>query len=126
MCEVDGIGEVLADAIADFFRDEENNEQIDSLLEVVDFEKQNESQTKEQNLAGMTFVITGNVDHYANRKELQQEIEERGGKAASSVSSATSFLINNDNTSSSSKNKKAKELGIPVITEEEFINRFVQ
>ena len=126
LCEVDGIGEVLADAIADFFRDEENNEQIDSLLKFVDFEKKDESQIKEQNLAGMTFVITGNVYHYANRKELQQEIEERGGKAAASVSSATSFLINNDNTSSSSKNKKAKELGIPVITEEEFINRFVQ
>ena len=126
LCEVDGIGGVLADAIADFFSNEENNEQIDSLLEFVDFEKQDESQAKEQNLAGMTFVITGNVYRYANRKELQQEIEERGGKAASSVSSATSFLINNDNTSSSSKNKKAKELGIPVITEEEFINRFVQ
>ena len=69
----------------------------------------------------MTFVITGSVEHFANRKELQAAIEARGGKATSSVTSKTTYLINNDVTSNSSKNKKAKELGVPIISEQDFL-----
>ena len=72
--------------------------------------------------AGMTFVITGSVEHFANRKELQALIESKGGKATGSVTSKTTYLINNDTQSSSSKNKKAKELGIPILSEEDFLN----
>ena len=70
---------------------------------------------------GMTFVITGSVEHFANRKELQALIESKGGKATGSVTSKTTYLINNDTQSSSSKNKKAKELGIPILSEEDFL-----
>ena len=70
----------------------------------------------------MTFVITGMVEHFANRKELQAAIEARGGKATGSVTAKTTYLINNDVTSNSSKNKKAKELGIPIISEQDFLN----
>ena len=69
----------------------------------------------------MTFVITGSVEHFANRNELKEAIEARGGKATGSVTSKTTYLINNDVTSNSSKNKKAKDLGVPIISEEEFI-----
>ena len=73
-------------------------------------------------IAGKTFVITGSVEHFANRNEIKALIESLGGKAAGSVSSKTDYLINNDTTSNSSKNQKAKELGVPIISEEEFIN----
>ncbi len=75
----------------------------------------------EQDLSGMTFVITGSLNTFANRDELKKLIEDRGGKVSGSVSSKTSYLINNDTTSGSSKNKKAKELGVPIISEEEFL-----
>ena len=75
-------------------------------------------------MAGLTFVITGSVEHFANRKELQEIIEAHGGKAAGSVSAKTSYLINNDSLSNSTKNKTAKSLGVPIITEEEFIEKF--
>ena len=72
-------------------------------------------------LAGKTFVITGSVEHFANRDELKAKIESLGGKVAGSVSNKTSYLINNDITSTSGKNKKAKELGVEIITEEDFL-----
>ena len=72
-------------------------------------------------LEGMVFVITGSVEHFENRKALQEAIEAQGGKATGSVTSNTTYLINNDTTSNSSKNKKAKELGVPIISEEDFI-----
>ena len=75
-------------------------------------------------LEGIQFVVTGAVTQFANRKELQAYIEERGGKVTSSVTSKTNYLINNDNTSTSSKNKKAQELGIPILTEQEFLAKF--
>ena len=78
-------------------------------------------ETEEQIFAGKTFVITGSLEHFSNRKELQELIEARGGKAAGSVYAKTSYLINNDAMSSSSKNKKARDLGVPIITEEEFL-----
>ncbi len=117
---VDGIGQVLADAWVSYFSLEKNNEQVDRLLAELTIEQEEESQTAAV-FAGMTFVITGSVEHFANRKELQAAIEARGGKATGSVTSKTTYLINNDVTSNSSKNKKAKELGVPIISEKDFL-----
>ncbi len=117
---VDGIGSVLADAWIAYFASEENNRQVDALLSELTIKKEQESQN-EAIFAGMTFVITGSVHHFANRKELQSVIEARGGKATGSVTAKTTYLINNDVTSNSSKNKKAKELGIPILSEEDFL-----
>lgn len=117
---VDGIGDVLADAWLAYFASEKNNRQVDALLAELTIEKEPENQS-DAIFAGMTFVITGSVHHFANRKELQAEIEARGGKATGSVTAKTTYLINNDVTSNSSKNKKAKELGIPILSEEEFL-----
>ena len=93
----------------------------DDLLAELTIEKVSEN-TEAAVFAGMTFVITGTVEHFANRKELQAAIEARGGKATGSVTAKTTYLINNDVTSNSSKNKKAKELGIPIISEQDFLN----
>ncbi len=117
---VDGIGDVLADAWISYFASEKNQKAVDGLLTELTLEKQAES-TNAAIFAGMTFVITGTVEHFANRKELQAAIEERGGKATGSVTAKTTYLINNDVTSNSSKNKKAKELGIPIISEQDFL-----
>lgn len=117
---VDGIGEVLAQAWMAYFTDEKNQEKVDHLLAELTIE-QEESSRGSQIFQGMTFVITGSVNHFANRKELQEAIEARGGKAAGTVSAKTTYLINNDVTSGSSKNKKARELGIPILSEEDFL-----
>jgi len=117
---IDGIGEVLADAWIGYFSLAENNRQVDKLWSELVIEQEPESQ-EEAIFAGKTFVITGSVEHFANRKELQAEIEKRGGKATGSVTTKTNYLINNDTTSNSSKNKKAKELGIPIISERDFL-----
>lgn len=119
LCAIDGIGGVLADAWVTYFKNDKNNEILDHLLADLTFA--NEARSEEQMLAGKTFVITGSVEHFANRKELQEKIESLGGKAAGSVSAKTSYLINNDVTSNSSKNKKARELGIPILSEEDFL-----
>ncbi len=118
--EIDGIGEVLADGIVSYFSDEKKARNAQELYEQLHIEKP-EQNDNEQIFAGMTFVITGNVYHYANRNEVKEVIEQRGGKVAGSVSSKTNYLINNDVASTSGKNKKAKELGIPIISEDDFI-----
>lgn len=120
LLEVDGIGGVLADTWVSFFSEKKNNQAVDALLAELDIEQE------EENLpgavfAGMTFVITGSLVHFPNRKELQETIEARGGKATGSVTAKTTYLINNDVASNSSKNKKAKELGIPILSEEDFL-----
>ncbi|WP_418578649.1 NAD-dependent DNA ligase LigA [Hungatella sp.] len=120
LVEVDGIGAVLADAWIRYFAYEKNQETVDHLLSELTFEQEEES-AEEAVFEGMTFVITGSVEHFANRNELKEAIEARGGKATGSVTSKTTYLINNDVTSNSSKNKKAKDLGVPIISEEEFI-----
>ncbi|MFR5602307.1 MAG: NAD-dependent DNA ligase LigA [Lachnospiraceae bacterium] len=117
---VDGIGQVLADGWTAYFADEKNRQVVDRLVAELEIQKE-ESQELEQIFLGMTFVITGSVEHFANRKELQAVIEARGGKAAGSVTGKTTYLINNDTTSGSSKNKKAKELGVPILSEEDFL-----
>ena len=119
LCAIDGIGGVLADAWVTYFKNDKNNEILDHLLADLTFA--NEARSEEQTLAGKTFVITGSVEHFANRKELQEKIESLGGKASGSVSAKTKYLINNDVTSNSSKNKKARELGIPILSEADFL-----
>ena len=119
---VDGIGEVLADAWIQFFADEKNNQMVDRLMEELTIEAAPKEEGERTELfEGLVFVITGSVEHFKNRKEVQEIIESRGGKVTGSVTAKTSYLINNDAASNSSKNKKARELGIPVITEEQFI-----
>lgn len=120
---VDGIGGVLADAWIEFFSSEKNNQIVDHLMKELTIEEApvDESGETETVFEGMTFVITGSVHHFKNRKEIQELIEQRGGKVTGSVTAKTTYLINNDTASSSSKNKKAKELGVPIIPEEEFI-----
>ncbi len=121
--EADGIGEVLADAWCGYFASAKNNAMVDRLLAELDIEEAPKSgeEAGGRPLAGKTFVITGTVEHFANRKALQELIEARGGKAAGSVTAKTTYLINNDVTSSSTKNKKARELGIPILSEEDFL-----
>ena len=119
---MDGIGEVLADAWIQFFADEKNNQMVDRLMEELTIEAAPKEEGERTELfEGLVFVITGSVEHFKNRKEVQEIIESRGGKVTGSVTAKTSYLINNDAASNSSKNKKARELGIPVITEEQFI-----
>lgn len=123
LVEIDGIGEVLAQAWTAFFSDEKNNAIVDHLLAELTFEAGDEesSEGADEAFAGMNFVITGSLEHFKNRKELQELIERRGGKVTGSVTSKTNYLINNDVASSSSKNKKARELGLPILSEEEFL-----
>ena len=119
LTEVDGIGEIMAENYTAFFADPDNKEKVDQILEEIELEHE-ETEVSSQ-LAGKTFVITGSLDHFENRDALKEYIESQGGKTAGSVSSKTSYLINNDITSNSSKNKKAKELGVEIITEERFM-----
>lgn len=117
LIQIDGIGEVMAEAYVDYMADPSNQKVIADLLQVLDIEAYQES-TLPALFANMTFCITGSVTHFKNRKEVKEEIEKRGGKVTGTVTSKTTYLINNDTTSSSSKNKKAKELNIPIIDEE--------
>ncbi len=123
LVEIDGIGEVLAQAWTAFFSDGKNNAIVDHLLAELTFEAGDEesSEGADEAFAGMNFVITGSLEHFKKRKELQELIERRGGKVTGSVTSKTNYLINNDVASSSSKNKKARELGVPILSEEEFL-----
>lgn len=121
MVEIEGIGEVIAASVRDYFANQHNRETIEKLLQYLDFAKVQEQETGEQPLAGKTLVITGTVTQFKNRKELKEYIESLGGKVTGSVSKNTDYLLNNDNLSGSAKNKKAKELGIPILTEEELL-----
>lgn len=120
LAEADGIGPVIAGSFVDYFADEDHNRQLDHLLSHLVIQEA-PRETNEQIFAGLNFVITGNVEHFANRNAVKAEIEKRGGKVTGSVTSKTNYLINNDVTSGSSKNKKAKELQIPIISENDFI-----
>ena len=120
LAAIDGIGPVIAKSFVDYFKKEGRQEKLDHLLSHLELGEA-PKQEEEQIFHGMNFVITGSVEHFSNRKEVKEEIEKRGGKVTGSVTSKTNYLINNDTQSSSSKNKKAKELGIPIISEETFI-----
>lgn len=119
LMSIDGIGDVLAQSFREYFDDVNNRSLYNELL--AELKLQKEVRDTSSPVAGKTFVITGSVNHFTNRDELKAFIETLGGKTTGSVSAKTDYLINNDVTSNSSKNKKARELGIPVISEEEFI-----
>lgn len=123
--EIDGIGEVIGKAFADYFANEKNNERFDNLLKEVKIEKE-EVDEAAQTLDGQTFVVTGSLEHFGSRNELKELIEKKGGKVAGSVSAKTTCLINNDIASNSSKNKKAKELNVPILTEEQFMTQYLE
>ena len=120
LAEISGVGEVIAGTYVQYFADEEHREIFRRLLGEVEISKEEEPEGG-KDLSGVNFVITGSVEHFANRGEVKEEIERRGGKVTGSVTSKTNYLINNDVNSTSSKNRKARELGIPIISEEEFL-----
>ena len=124
LSEIDGVGGVLAGAFHEYFADEKNLQQLDNLLEEIEIAVEQIDESG-QTLAGQSFVITGSLNHYGNRNELKELIEEKGGKVTGSVSAKTTCLINNDVTSNSSKNKKAKELGVRIMSEEEFMEAYL-
>ena len=125
LAEIDGIGDVIAQSVHAFFADEKNREQLDHLLSEVNIAVET-IEEGEQFLSGMSFVITGSLNHYENRNLLKEEIEKKGGKVTGSVTGKTTCLINNDTTSQSSKNKKAKELGVEIVSEEEFLREYLK
>ncbi len=118
--EIPGVGDVIAKAYVDYFADEEHRDVFRRLLAEVHIPEEEET-ADSQKFAGVNFVITGSVEHFANRAEVKEEIEKRGGKVTGSVTSKTNYLINNDVNSASSKNRKARELGIPILSEEAFL-----
>ena len=120
LAAIDGIGDVIAGNYVAYFADPKHRELFEKLLKEVKFPEEQED-AGEQTFAGMNFVITGSVEHFANRNEVKALIESKGGKVTGSVTSKTNYLINNNVESTSSKNKKAKDLGIPIITEEDFL-----
>ena len=120
LAAIDGIGDVIAGNYVAYFADAEHRELFEKLLKEVKLPEEQED-VGEQTFAGMNFVITGSVEHFANRNEVKALIESKGGKVPGSVTSKTNYLINNNVESTSSKNKKAKDLGIPIITEEDFL-----
>jgi len=118
--DIDGVGPVMAGDYVRFFADEKNRAEVADLLSLLTIDESYEAAGT--SLEGKTFVITGSLEHYANRKDLKAEIEAEGGKVAGSVSSKTDYLITNDPNSGSSKNRTARELGVSIITEEDIIN----
>lgn len=125
LTRIDGVGDVMANNLIAYFSDPENSAAVDELLKEVRIAVDVNAESSDA-LSGLTFVITGSLENYENRDALKSEIEAKGGRVSSSVSSKTAFLINNDINSSSSKNKTAKKLGVPIITESEYIERFNQ
>lgn len=126
LVEIDGFGDIIAHSICSYFSDYKNKELIYKMLDIISFAEVEVSyESENMNVKEKTFVITGDLNEFKNRKELQLKIEALGGKVTGSVTKKTNYLINNDILSESSKNKKAKELGIPIITEEQFIKEFL-
>lgn len=123
LTDIDGVGEVIARSFADYFASPEHNKTVDDLLQEITFETL-QTDSRAQDLSGLVFVITGSLDHFENRSALKEAIENAGGKVTGSVTKNTSYLINNDIASTSSKNKKSKELGVPIITEEQAMEQF--
>lgn len=124
LIKIDGFGQVIAHSIKSYFSSERNLILLERALQYITPQKVKEAE-EDLRLEGVNFVITGDVEHFKNRKELQEKIEALGGKVTGSVTSKTNYLINNDAFSASSKNKKAKELGVPIITENQFIQQFL-
>ena len=125
LAAIDGVGPVIAGAFVDYFAQEKNRKALDALLGEVTLQKETFDQG-DLPLAGKSFVITGSLNHFENRSALKERIEGLGGKVTGSVTGKTVCLINNDSQSASAKNKKARELGVEVLTEEEFMERFLE
>lgn len=125
LSQIEGVGEVMANAIVTYMQSEKNREQLAALCRELTIEIPVVS-AEAQTLTGKNFVVTGSLNHFANRDELKALIEEKGGKVTGSVTNKTECLINNDITSNSSKNKKAKELQVPILTEEDFMEKYLQ
>ena len=123
--EIEGVGNVIAQAFVNYFASEENRTMVARLLDELDIEVEKVDE-ESQTLAGQVVVITGSLELYENRNALKDAIEAKGGKVTGSVTAKTTYLINNDITSTSSKNKKAKELGVPIVTEKEFVEKFLK
>lgn len=123
LSDIEGVGDVIAGAFVSYMNNPANRKKIDHLLPELHLEKP-ESSTENQNLTGLSFVVTGTLNSFENRNALKEEIEKRGGKVTGSVTSKTECLINNDVTSSSSKNKKAKEMNVPILSEEDFLQKY--
>lgn len=123
--DVEGIGDVIAASFDEYVHKDDNKTDINRLLGILRFATEDQIDT-DNPLAGKSVVVTGSLNMYSNRKDLQNEIEAKGGKVAGSVSKNTFVLVNNDITSGSSKNKKAKELGVPILTEEDFVNTYLR
>ena len=121
LAAIDGVGDVIAGSFVSYFQDEGKRERFQNLLSELTLVQEERVSEEEQTLKGKVFVITGSLNHFSNRKELKELIEAKGGKVTGSVTGKTDYLINNDTTSGSSKNKKAKELGVAIISEEEFL-----
>lgn len=120
---IEGIGDVIASAFVDYMKDADNQQKIDHLMPELTLEVPVVEEGS-QTMQGLNFVITGSLNHFGNRSDLKDLIEDRGGKVTGSVTGKTTALINNDVTSTSSKNKKAKELGIPILSEEDFLTEY--
>ncbi len=122
--EIEGIGDVIAQAFVAYFASDENRAMVERLLRELDIQEK-KADAATQNLTGQVIVITGSLELFENRNALKDAIEAKGGKVTGSVTAKTTYLINNDMTSTSSKNKKAKELGVPIVTEKEFVEAFL-
>lgn len=122
--EIEGVGEVIATSIRDYFDNEKNQQSLKNLLEQIELEQPKEDSTA-QTLQGKSFVVTGSLHVFESRNALKEKIEAMGGKLTGSVTGNTVCLINNDTTSTSGKNKKAKELNVPILSEEDFIAQFM-
>ena len=122
--EIEGVGDVIAQAFVTYFAEEKNRAMVDRLLAELEIQTER-ADAAAQTLTGKVVVITGSLELYENRNALKEAIEAKGGKVTGSVTAKTTYLINNDITSTSSKNKKAKELGVPIVTEKEFAEEFL-
>ncbi len=121
LAAIDRVGDVIAESFVTYFQDEGKRERFFNLLSELVIVQEERADEEQQTLKGKVFVITGSLSHFSNRTELKELIESRGGKVTGSVTGKTDYLINNDTASGSSKNKKAKELGVAIISEEEFL-----
>ncbi len=126
LVEAEGFGEIIAHSIVQYFRQEEHLRLLEDALQYLHLRLPEQTEAGESLLQGLTFVVTGDLEQFANRKELQALIEKGGGKVTGSVTKKTNYLINNDIHSTSSKNKKAAELGIPILSEQDFIEQFIK
>ena len=124
LLSIKGFGDIIADSICEYLGDEANIQRIREAVQYLRIKPVEKQEEADRPLAGLSFVVTGNVGRFANRKALQAFIEERGGKCTGSVTGATSYLINNDTESGSAKNKKAKALDIPILSEDMFLEKW--